>query len=442
MPKRFDNEIVHKPSVQDAIHDYRVGSEYRNYDREKADFYKRHESHEIFYDPYTKQVVKRGVPLKTVSPEFEVALALVAPGVYAASKTAKVGQKAAQAAVGKTVLRGGSRVAAKDASENTVKAFYKKMVDRLGLSDDAVHGASNVTKNKSITSRTINTEEDMQDAIESYRRHIQSEETQMRLADIDNELGTNYQEILNDAVDPNQISYFKNKNYLNDSANPNENMIKLHQEAASNVNSGGYTYYREPFANHGQAFGIDVVVNKGHGYGVYPHEMNHFANAMQSFKFNRKFNPGRFQNQRTIRFISDDKGRSILYNKQTFLDNLKKFNPEKYDENVEKVFSRLYDYFSDPDELTSQLSTLVHRNKLRGLPAYEPYRSYDDVLEGVTKKTALPGQSFTPNLRAFMRHAVSDKQAMLNNINKYLFTGTGVGAAGVGYGLNGIEKDK
>lgn len=459
--RRFTDE-----QKQDAVQDYRYPRRSKstaeaNYDR----LLERKKSSEVYHDPYTGEVTKQNIPLVEVYPEFDLLLAgkaavdaFIKPGIVLRKERYGKGKLSIDPKTGASIKKASDVLKAKlvtdkikdkakekaeevafgKSKQDVIREAYEDMVNRMTTDRAPLPDPTTYTQSgRSVISRSINTEDDLQEAIKQYRRHIMSPDTQKRLKDIDDELGTRYKEILEDATDPDGIPYVKNKNYLNDTDNPNMDIREAKYNWLTDKQTGGFTHTTKTFVDTGAPFGINVVVNKGNPYGTYFHEMNHFADYVDAFMTNKGFKNAAL-GLRGKRFVSDSKGNPILHDRETFLRNVKASNPDKYNDEYERMFSSDYNYMSNPTELMSQLTTLVHRNQLLGKPSYAKYETYDDVLEALFNKNKVPGQSFTNGLRVFMKHAVKDKQAMLDNINKYLFTGAGVE---VGAGINNNNKD-
>lgn len=396
MPNRFKNiskKIIHDIATMDAIRDYSIGvadrPNYSNWDARHNEFLRRKKSSEVFYDPFTKQTAKQVIPLKTFSPEFDLALMIAAPGAYAATKAAKVGKQA-----GKRAVRAGSRTVSingsKNASGNVVEEFYNKMVNRLGMSDDISEAASGTFREK-----TINTNSDLFNEYMDLAEYMKNPEVRKHIGDIDKRFDTHYLDDMDDVVDRAKFS------------------TELVDDLKGNY--GGAFY--NPI-NPYDIKDTKVLIEKGSPSSTFGHEWRHVADGMN----NSVFPPSKLgaYNKRLNDLIVDNTGKNNIDYEAMMTGMIK--DGYNFDATI-----NITKYMARPTELSSHIYNAIAIdkaiNKTKGIHKFTK-ESFEKLLNA-------SGEDVIKRLKLLYEYGVKNKQDFIDKINRSMFT-----AAGIGYIVN------
>ena len=199
--RRFTDE-----QKRDAIQDYKYPRRSKPIaEANHEEFLEKMKTSEVYYDPYTKQVSKRVIPLTEVYPEFDFLLAgraavdaFARPGIVLRKERYGRGKLSVGPKTGASVKKAGDvlktklvidkvKDEAKEKAEEAalgkskqdfIKELYERMINNLG-------------KN-SYKSGVIKTESDVDREIDKFLDYLDSKEVRQRVSNIDNRFGTNY----------------------------------------------------------------------------------------------------------------------------------------------------------------------------------------------------------------------------------------------------------
>lgn len=424
MPDRFKNiskEITHDTVPMDAVRDYSIGvtdrPNYSTWDAKHDEFLRSKKTSEIFYDPFTKEVVKQVIPLKIVSPEADIILAgraalaaVLNAGIVLSKEAYKLGPARIGPVAARKMKRAGSMLnkkliidKVKDKIEEDVEKAvlgktkqdliseqYHKMVDRLGMSDDIPEVASGMFREKAI-----NTNSDLFEEYMDLAEYMRNPEVRKHISDIDKRFGTHYLDDMDDIVDRAKFS------------------TGLVDDLKGN--------YGQSFYNVMNPYDIrdtKVLIQKGSPSSVFGHEWRHVADGMNNSIFPTS-ELGAF-NKRLKDLIVDNADKSNIDYEAIMTGMIK----DGYDFDATMNMAK---YMAKPTELSSHIYNAIAidkaMNKTKGIHKFTK-ESFEKLLNA-------SGDDAVKRLKLLYEYGVKNKQDFIDKINRSMFT-----AAGIGYTVN------
>lgn len=152
-----------------------------NYNPRKRRFYEKHESHEIFYDPYQRRVVRRGIPLEISSPEFDIlgigrAMSMIRRPTIALTKRNDYNSRLSPRNYEyKKALEEGARHEAKTYAVES--GINNSNIDDILLGKNFTI----IKDNDGVTKPLIVSRQDLKNEAERFNSYIRSREVQNRL---------------------------------------------------------------------------------------------------------------------------------------------------------------------------------------------------------------------------------------------------------------------
>ena len=370
-----------------------------NYDPRKRRFYEKHESHEIFYDPYQGRVVRRGIPLEISSPEFDIlgigrAMSMIRKPTIALAKRKDYGSRLSPRNYGyKKALEKGARHEAKTYA-------VESGIDNSNIDNILLGKNFTIAKDKDdVVKPLIISRQDLKDEAERFNSYIRSKEVQDRLKSIDDELGTNYLDEANELSNPlfsGSVLQIKSGPYFNPDINGRTMIPSLARGELPTT-----------------ARDIRISMHGNPVVSTYGHEVKHGIDALSSAKSGIRG----FENARTklLTGYYDKNGKFIsnLKSKDEFADKLtSRYNMSRKEAEDE------YDDIINGTEISSLLHNMVIKNRFLGNPQLPKYD------ENLFEKTMMDFSLGADDNRLYdiWNHLVKDKKKFIDSINKYSFS--------------------
>lgn len=247
-----------------------------NYDPRKRRFYEKHESHEIFYDPYQGRVVRRGIPLEMSSPEFDIlgigrAMSMIRRPTIALTKRRDYN----------------SRLSPRNYE-------YKKALEEGARHEAKTYAVESGIDNSNIDDILLGKINSRQDVVNEHKRLMSffgSDNVANRIRNIDFKLGTSYRENIDlwDRLSANRINITQNLN--------------SHGKIHTPIDKNGIDIFSDPRTR--------IELKSGSPITTYGHEARHMLDRMdKTSKFIKS--EDRQMNNRLKALFSDENGNSLI----------------------------------------------------------------------------------------------------------------------------------
>lgn len=381
--RRFTDE-----QKQDAIQDYRYPRDSKstaeaNHDR----FLERKKSSETYYDPYTKQVSKRIIPLTEVYPEFDFLLA----GKVAVDAFARPGIVLRKERYGKGKLSVGPKTGTSIKKASDVlktKLVTDKVKDKAKeKAEEAALGKSKQDFIKELYEGMVNkingdesTINNIQDVITEairFRDYINSKSVQDRLESIDKMFDTNYKNTM-DKIKLSPIARTK--------------IVKMNDR------------YGNAFVKNNE-----VYISPGASRATYGHEWKHIADYMNKSSYSKETGA---LNKRLNDLITTSSGKINMRPDDLIIRDM--IN----DGYTEDEAIRFINYIKKPTEVSSQLSDVIYGYNMKHnsnvLPEFTR-ESFEDILFNNPMKNS------SGNLRLLYKYVIDNKDDFIKKINRSAF---------------------
>ena len=399
--RRFTDE-----QKRDAIQDYKYPRRSKPIaEANHEEFLEKMKTSEVYYDPYTKQVSKRVIPLTEVYPEFDFLLAgraavdaFARPGIVLRKERYGRGKLSVGPKTGASVKKAGDvlktklvidkvKDEAKEKAEEAalgkskqdfIKELYERMINNLG-------------KN-SYKSGVIKTESDVDREIDKFLDYLDSKEVRQRVSNIDNRFGTNYK---------GAIENIKRN-------------IKTNTKFVKEIPS--------KYAQYDNDNGIVSIAN-GAPYSSVGHEWKHAMDYMNH-------NLPSINGPRNMRLLDLGTGPNRSPNLRPRSEVVKDLMNDGYSEHTA---NEAYNYITRPTEISSQLSDVIYgynmKHNTNTIPEFTR-ETFEDILFNNPMKNS------SGNLRLFYNYFIRNKDEFIKKINQ-----SAISALGINTGLRNYEKD-
>lgn len=357
-----------------------------NYSPRKRRFYEKHESDEIFYDPYQGRVVRRGIPLEISSPEFDMlgigrAMSMIRRPTIALTKRRDYNSKLSPRNYEyKKALEEGARHEAKTYA-------VESGIDNGNIGNMLFRKTESIPSNNGLSAKEI-----MKNGTLDFRDYLMQPETKERVWSIDKMFGS---DILNNSryvvdrvlrdVNLSEFTTFPSGIVPNIVGirrdTPGALLPKLNVNTA--INDVG----------HELKHGIDIV--EGMSYGAR-NNYNLLTNAIPE--------------QPRLRAISSQ---ITNENKRRFFNEARKINNNYSDKDIIEAIR----YYSNPSEISSWLHELNEFRLSKGLPGTPYYNNVDDMMEDLVQLPSYKNKTGVYSIRKLF----NNDKSLLNTINKYLY---------------------
>lgn len=426
MPDRFKNiskEITHDTAPMDAVRDYSISvtdrPNYSTWDAKHDEFLRSKKTSEVFFDPFTKEVVKQVIPLKIVSPEADIILAgraalaaALKAGIVLRKEAYKLGPVRIGPVTAKKMKRAGSMLNKKlivdkvkdKAEEDVEKAVfgktkqdliseqYHKMVDNLGSEELSV--------------------DDVIKQVDDFYDYYSSANTLNRIKEIDNELGTKYYDVISNYLRNSKLTNNKVPQDISfETPILDSNKIPTRAKAVTR-------YYKSLFTNPSLQ-GTTIALRKDAPKYSLTHEETHAIDiAEQAMRKKPKTKKDLFDysdNKRIQNLVDKDN----LNNIEDALDLYVKENKYGNRDFVERIKNEIIDR---DDEMAAYLSRLGETRRIKGKPLGSyTYKSLDELEDDIYNSGYILRQGEIDPLEFIYRYFIKDKNRFMDRVNKYSF---------------------